>query len=133
MKTVREYLADFSSYATLQLLHKRFLHCGECLTGLQARAEEFTPEETAEFGKFKTSRFGENGHFKKYCAFRKAEVLEIPFPHFAGRKKDWVSGLTCTECLLKNHPADKDCEACLKSLGTSLITPSPAASFARQD
>jgi len=133
MKTVPEWLADLSSYATLQLLHERYLNCGECLTGLHARAEEFTPEETAEFGRFKSSRFGKKGHFEKYCALRKAEVLEIPFPHFAGRKKNWVNGLTCTECLLKNHPEDKDCESCIKSLGPSLTNTPPTPFFALQD
>lgn len=133
MKNVSQCVADLSSYATLQLLYKRFRHCGECVAALQARAEEFTPEETAEFGRFQTSRFGKKGHFEKYCALRKAEVLEIPFPHLTGRKKNWVNGLTCTECLLKNHPADADCEDCLKSIETSLTPPLPAASFAREE
>ncbi len=133
MKTVHEWLAGLSTYATLQMLYERYVHCGGCLAGLLARAEEFTPEETAEFGRFKTSRFGEDGHFEKYCAFRKAEVLEIPFPHSAGGRKNWVPGLTCTECLVKNHPGDKDCKDCLQSSGGSLIKPLPTPAFARQD
>jgi hypothetical protein len=130
METVSRCLAGLSSYATLQRLYERYLKTGRCLTSLQACSEEFTPSETAEFGRFKTSRFGKRGHFEKYCALRKAEVLEIPFPHVASRKKGWLSGLTCTECLLKNHPSETDCAACIESLQPPLVGHSSKTSFA---
>lgn len=118
MKTTPVPLDCLASYASLQLLHERFLLNGASLPALFATISDFSRCELAEFDKFKVSPFGKWGEFQKYCALRQAEVLGMPRHAATGRRKSGAPARTCTECVSKNDPTGGACSACLASLDT---------------
>ena len=116
MKATPVPLDSLASYASLQLLHERFLLNGASLPALFATRSDFSLCEQVEFDKFKLSPFGRWGEFQKYCAVRESEILAIPRPAMAGRRKSGLPARTCMECVSKNDPTGVACNVCLASL-----------------
>ena len=120
MKPDQEPFAGLSSYASLQLLHERFLFCGKDVPYMEACASKFPPLEKEEFDKFKFSPFGKEDEFQKYCALRQGEVLGIPRPKIIGRRLDGEPARTCGECVSQKDASGRECRRCLAVLDAFL-------------
>ena len=116
----QEPFAGLSSYASLQLLHQRFLLCGKDAHHMEENARNLPPLEKNEFDKFKFSPFGKKDEFQKYCALRQAEVLGIPRPQIVGRCLDGTPARTCGECVSQKDSSGRECRRCLAVLDAFL-------------
>lgn len=120
MRPDQEPFAGLSAYASLQLLHERFLLCGEDIPHMEESVNSLPPLEKKEFDKFKFSPFGKKDEFQKYCALRQAEVLGIPRPKIIGRRLDGAPARTCGECVSQKDSSGRECRRCLAALDAFL-------------
>lgn len=127
MKNNPPHSPDLAAYADLHLLHNRFLDCDANLSTLKGQAHEFSPAETLELAKFSDSPFAVTGEFKKYCALRQADIMEIPIVFHDARNTQPETPLSCDDCTKKDHPSGLGCDFCRASHNTFL---SKGCSFA---
>lgn len=115
MKNTPPQTHKLAAYASLHLLHNRFLDCDADLSELKGQAHEFSPAETRELEKFNGSPFATTGEFKKYCALRQADIMEIPIVFHDARNTHPETPLSCDHCTKKDHPSGLGCDFCRAS------------------